>query len=659
MPDFALDLGFDRIRLLSRRSVDWEFVGEVDTTAPDLTPRLKALISQANDTPGDRLPAWVFLPEDQVLFERIPLSVDDANDVPRAVAQHLDGRTPYSLSQLRADWDPHLDVADVAAVAEETLDEAARFASAHGIDPVAITVRIDPAVFPRHPDFRELPTGAVFRSTRDAAIPAMPTLVQAPARESEQEPEPKAVVPPQKAKARSELPPRAVVVAGGALAATVVGAALLWGLFGGSEPVPDIELTEAEPIARPALVDDLSGVAMPRADAGLAPLPGSQARSPGTPEGENQVLVSPSVDLPDAGAVAPANATFSDQRQPLTPPAPPVSEEVARPPEIALEEASPADAPELDTASASQSFPLSADSVQAEVAAVEEFDPGATELNLTSVPREFILPPGQWPQAPGLDPQAGGTGAFEAGSAPLAVAPAIDVPVTTSPGDVTLPPVEPTRAANDAIQGPDELAPALAPVALPPETELALGEDEDGPVSFAPLDASLRPQARPEAPEIVEPEIVEEEEEQPVVLAVTTSLRPQDRPAPRVRQQQAVAAASTAAVAPQRQSNQSSASAGVDDLVVVPRQQQGGAPTAGRVARAATQSNAIALNKVNLIGVFGSDGARRALVRLPNGRMKRVKVGDRIDGGRVAAIGRSQLSYVKGGRTIQLAVPSG
>jgi hypothetical protein len=42
---------------------------------------------------------------------------------------------------------------------------------------------------------------------------------------------------------------------------------------------------------------------------------------------------------------------------------------------------------------------------------------------------------------------------------------------------------------------------------------------------------------------------------------------------------------------------------------------------------------------------------------MPNGKYIKVKLGDRFDGGKVAAIGDSELSYVKNGRTIVLRMP--
>ena len=77
------------------------------------------------------------------------------------------------------------------------------------------------------------------------------------------------------------------------------------------------------------------------------------------------------------------------------------------------------------------------------------------------------------------------------------------------------------------------------------------------------------------------------------------------------------------------------------------------------VARAATQDNVINLRQMNLIGVYGRPNARRALVRLGNGRYVKVEVGSALDGGRVTAIGDNALNFVKGGRTYALQLPTG
>ncbi|PRY91180.1 hypothetical protein CLV74_104198 [Donghicola tyrosinivorans] len=80
-------------------------------------------------------------------------------------------------------------------------------------------------------------------------------------------------------------------------------------------------------------------------------------------------------------------------------------------------------------------------------------------------------------------------------------------------------------------------------------------------------------------------------------------------------------------------------------------------PSKASVQKAATEDNVLNLKKTNLIGVYGASSDRRALVRLSNGRYKKVKVGDSLDGGRVAAIGSDDLKLVKGGRNIVLTIP--
>ena len=82
-------------------------------------------------------------------------------------------------------------------------------------------------------------------------------------------------------------------------------------------------------------------------------------------------------------------------------------------------------------------------------------------------------------------------------------------------------------------------------------------------------------------------------------------------------------------------------------------------PSSASVARQATLENAIRLNRINLVGVYGLASDRRALVRLPSGRYVKVKVGDRVDGGTVASISDSELRYTKRGKTIALKMPKG
>ena len=126
--------------------------------------------------------------------------------------------------------------------------------------------------------------------------------------------------------------------------------------------------------------------------------------------------------------------------------------------------------------------------------------------------------------------------------------------------------------------------------------------------------------------------------------AVTASVRPDGRPK------------NFARIVKRAKANQSTDQgtrvASVAPKVVVPK-----IPSSASVAKSATVKNAINLRNVNLIGVYGKPSSRRALVRLSNGRYQKVQVGDRIDGGRVSAIGDNELRYKKGSRNLTLKMP--
>ncbi len=151
--------------------------------------------------------------------------------------------------------------------------------------------------------------------------------------------------------------------------------------------------------------------------------------------------------------------------------------------------------------------------------------------------------------------------------------------------------------------------------------------------------SGLRPKHRPESlQENAAPDIA------PTAQAVANSVGPRSRP-------KGFAAIVSAAV---RQPTADDAAIST----IVPATVTPTIPSSASVARQATMKNEINLRRVNLIGVYGTPSNRRALVRLPSGRYKKVKVGDTVDGGRVVAIGDSELRYQKSGRSLTLKIPS-
>ncbi|MCC5968638.1 MAG: hypothetical protein JJU15_01670 [Pararhodobacter sp.] len=215
------------------------------------------------------------------------------------------------------------------------------------------------------------------------------------------------------------------------------------------------------------------------------------------------------------------------------------------------------------------------------------------------------------------------------------------------------------RVAELADQlGETETEPAADPAAEP-ASEVTETDDDNAALAPPPggvLLDGLRPQRRPTdlvppaetaTAEAADDDLVIDEDTAPEAVAV--SLRPSVRPDDMSARAQAALAAAAArtqqAAAPQPAAQQPAAQAPAATATAAPN-----IPTSASVAEQATQARAINLRRVNLIGVFGTPNDRRALVRLSNGQVVRVQVGDNLDGGRVSAIGDDELRYVKNGR---------
>ncbi len=194
-----------------------------------------------------------------------------------------------------------------------------------------------------------------------------------------------------------------------------------------------------------------------------------------------------------------------------------------------------------------------------------------------------------------------------------------------------------------------EIAAPIAPAPTPTSRPLArptdlVQKDEKARLGGRTRNqlAAIRPLARPASPQDIGPEL----DLTPTALAVSASPSPTTRPggfSSLVEKALAEALANPAETA-------------IETAIAAPSTPT--IPTRASVARAATSQNAINLSRVNLIGVYGSSSDRRALVRLKNGRYVKVQVGDRLDGGKVAAIGTKRLQYTKSGQTVTLEIAS-
>ncbi|MES2915770.1 MAG: hypothetical protein V4753_11680 [Pseudomonadota bacterium] len=249
----------------------------------------------------------------------------------------------------------------------------------------------------------------------------------------------------------------------------------------------------------------------------------------------------------------------------------------------------------------------------------------------------------------------------------------------TAPEAAALPAADPAMAGFRPRPRPEGLSPATAEDddaslgaadttdfavlrPLPRPASVATAAAAVLPASAAPADlgaqgASLTAQAEAKLAEAAALEA-----QNPSVVAI--SMRPATRPRDMSSAVEAAVAAAVREPAPEAEAVEVAAAAPeampqeVDELdepettTVAPS-----IPTRANVAKQATYANAINLSKINLIGTYGTDSRRYALIRQSNGKYKKVRIGDRIDGGTVKAITDSEVRYQKGGRLVSLKMP--
>ena len=245
-----------------------------------------------------------------------------------------------------------------------------------------------------------------------------------------------------------------------------------------------------------------------------------------------------------------------------------------------------------------------------------------------------------------------------------------------------LAPADPAMAGFRPKARPESLAPATADdAALAPEVaaEFAGLRPLPRPASVSAAAAALAPAAAaPETADLgaqaasltaqAEQKLAEAaalEAQNPSVVAI--SMRPATRPRDFSAAVEAAVAAAVREpapveeVAPTDVAAAPPADAKPEEMAELDEPETSSAapsiPTKASVAKQATYANAINLSKINLIGTYGTDSRRYALVRQANGKYKKVKVGDKIDGGTVQAITDTEVRYQKGGRLVSLKMP--
>lgn len=401
-------------------------------------------------------------------------------------------------------------------------------------------------------------------------------------------------------------------------------------------------LPAIEPIDKPANLD--LGIALPD-QAMLAPTNPAPANRPAQRDERGFILAAPN------GTVLPTGVWIYGRKPAIIPPLRPTSDITPAAPTVPeavdsiildnekalIDNAGPETdtAPEVDAAQ-----------IQDPIAPLPQTDDTSPDGVAVVAGRPSVSPP----LRPGSAPPDASIEAGDLLSTDTALA--AFRPSLRPDGLVPPPPQEPfadpALAGNRPSIRPEGLAPAviedIVVAVAPPEPE---PEPEIAPVSndISAIVASIA--AAAPTSQIVNP----------TANAIATSPRPDARPR---NFSQVVSSAQTLAA---RQQTPTAApatpAAAVPTAPIATAPARGSGPTTATVAQAATLSNAIRLRDINLIGVYGRPGDRRALVRMGNGRFVKVEVGSSLDGGRVTAIGDSALNFVKRGQTYALQLPSG
>ncbi|PWL33464.1 MAG: hypothetical protein DCO97_19565, partial [Marivita sp. XM-24bin2] len=135
-PDFALTLSFEGISLLRRVPNGWVRVGDVALDAADLRAALAELRSSADALSAHGGEVKLVIPNEQIKYLSIADTDQSGDALQQDIRNALDGATPYTVDELSFDWSHSNGRIHIAAIANETLDEAETFAKGHHFEPV-------------------------------------------------------------------------------------------------------------------------------------------------------------------------------------------------------------------------------------------------------------------------------------------------------------------------------------------------------------------------------------------------------------------------------------------------------------------------------------------------------------------------------------------
>ncbi|WP_380054142.1 hypothetical protein ACFE33_12940 [Falsihalocynthiibacter sp. SS001] len=794
-PSFALELSLEGIRLFARAEGGWRIVGETSVDAADLGETLKNLREKATQVSGHDLSTKLIIPNSQILYANVAAPGPSDAEREAQIREALTGMTPYDPAELAFDWRNVGDMAQIAAVAQQTLHEAETFALEHHFNPVSFVSIPDDGEFDGEPFFGPTAFAQTFlngdtvepdtQAVKEIAetpkeIPLEPHLVipevyieAPPAKETKPEDAPapqltafftsiqaqpteQNVEAPKipdhlkKAKGKTAIPP--AITSGKPLVAVSRNEyvtrplapskppeQLVAHLNAAKKPEPKVEdkaLSEQSSDDKLDVIEVHAQEDEPEAVS--VPIISASAASEGA-QTIDAKITEQAMDLPDVAQLSASlgpEATLASAGD-YTPPA--------------IEEQSVFGAPKTDKP------PMNPRHIGAIASVVllllvglamlwRGGDDSPNEGAQAAVPpaTEVIAEPEIETLAEveitDVTPPASEENEVERVLTPLTLAEAQTAydtsgiwqksPRTTTPPeirntyDLYLPSLDPELDLSDAVALPTvEEEPSdipLAAQATPAPAGSTFALDEEGLVTPS-ADGTLNPdgilvfEGAPSRQATPRP-VTEEPEEAEVAVAETQQRRPTPRPdnlseiyeaanlggrtrdelarlrpvarpvseqisaqtspegvslstnatklavaaarIPQSRPSNFAAIVEKARAKPISTPTATTQTAAKPETIRAPAVTGPKIPTRASVAGAATQKNQISMSKVALIGVYGTPSRRSALVRMSNGKIVEIGVGDRLNGGKVAAIGSDQVHYIKQGKNYLLKMPS-
>ena len=576
---------------------DWYCIGTVPLHAPDPRIPMHTLRDQGFALEND-LSCKVIIPADQVRLLTVETEGLDPDAALRKIKAILGSATPYGLSELA--YVTTLDGAEthLAAVARQTLDDASAFAVDHGFIPEFIPEAVRASATDRDA------TGGDALSEPSRELPAAPAENASPG----------AASTPKSGVSETASPPEIPVHA-----------------IAGAAETPAFDPAPEALVPAPASGTDLKRFARAAIAASVLLGLGVWSFNSADPEGAvgEPEVAAPVIAEPQS---EPVEAIFDQPEttttfRAFTGSAPVEPSGLSAPPEPGL-----------------VGIPLPS-VTRSNLSTGVVAPPPVSSLD-TDAPLVPIASPGPVGQLFDLDERGMIAPGTEETLNPAAV-------MVYSGRPSWVPPEPPPRFGTEpAIE--EDVDDRLAAIRPRPDTHVDHFERQQpggrSRTRLAPVRPRPRPKPQPESLP-VKPRV----DETPDGLAVLQVPRPRMRPAHVAAQ----AAKKPGSGGAPLEATANVAASTVEAGSFQPKAVKPEIPTTASVARQATIDNAINLRKFNLIGVYGTPTNRRALVRLPGGRYKKLKVGDRIDGGNVVAIGDSELRYQKRGKNVTLRMPRG